>query len=255
MSKKEFDLKKAVFATINDNDVKYPGVPIDIALQEAEDLNVWCRDDKELLIKAGLNWSLVEDLAIRTGACRYAQSLWRKEYRSLEEAQREWAEKSPEAYELRDELLHHFLYAFRNTADLLARVKQISKGGRHADMIQDLSDLSALGKDNIKLLEVINIDLALLDKAQNVAASISALLAKSNNQKLKDNNMRLVRDKAYAHMKESVDEIRRCGTYVFWKNENRKKGYVSKYNKTKIKKSKAEVEVNELVGIKEKESH
>lgn len=251
MSKKEFELKKVVFETINDNNVKYPGMPIDVALQEAENLNVWCREDKELLIKAGLDWSLVEDLAIRTGACRYAQSLWQKEYRSHEEAQKKWAEQSPEAYNLRDELLHHFFFAFRNATDLHARVKQISKGGSHADMIQDLSDLAALGKANIQNLKAINMDLTLLDKAQNTADAMSELLAKAYSQRMKDNTIRLIRDKAYSHLKEAVDEIRKCGNYVFWKDETRKKGYISKYNKSKNKKSKADVVVNELIGIKE----
>ena len=33
-------------------------------------------------------------------------------------------------------------------------------------------------------------------------------------------------------MKQAVDEIRRHGQYVFWRNEARKKGYVSRYYRT-----------------------
>ena len=32
-------------------------------------------------------------------------------------------------------------------------------------------------------------------------------------------------------MKQAVDEIRRNGQYTFWRTEERKKGYVSKYFK------------------------
>jgi hypothetical protein len=36
-----------------------------------------------------------------------------------------------------------------------------------------------------------------------------------------------MRDKAYAFMKLAVDEIRATGQYAFWRDEDRKKGYVS----------------------------
>jgi hypothetical protein len=97
MSKQAFETKKDTIEAILNENVKYPNIPVDAALQEAEDLLVWCRQDKELLVKAGLEWTLVEDLSIRIGACRYIQSEWQKEYRSIEDAQREWGEKSPAA--------------------------------------------------------------------------------------------------------------------------------------------------------------
>ena len=35
----------------------------------------------------------------------------------------------------------------------------------------------------------------------------------------------------YSTMKQAVDEIRATGQYVFWRDEDRKKGYVSQYLK------------------------
>lgn len=233
MSKEQFELKKAIIEAIPENLVGYPGVPVDAALQEAEDLNVWCQADKDLLVKTGLDWKLVEDLSIRAGSLRYIQSQWQKEYRSLEQAQKEWAEKSPAAYELRDELLHHFFFAFNKLSDLNALTQKIAEGNTHADMIQDLSDLAALGKANVEPLKAINLDLGLLDKAETTSEEMAGLLANANGKKLEDNKMRLLRDKAFYHMKEAVEEIRRCGQYVFWKDEQRRKGYISKYNKSK----------------------
>ena len=34
-----------------------------------------------------------------------------------------------------------------------------------------------------------------------------------------------MRDKAYTHLKQAVDQVRECGQYVFWRNEARLKGY------------------------------
>jgi hypothetical protein len=231
MTKEQFELKKAVIDAIGENQVIPPNIPVDVALQEAEDLYAWCRDDEDKLVKVDLDWDMVTDLPLRTAACRYIQSEWQKDYKSLEDAQKEWKEKSPAAYSLRDELLHHFFFAYFKHPDLYALTQKIAEGNTHADMIQDLSDLATLGKANTQPLQAINIDLTMLDNAETLAGEMAALLAKSNGKKLEDNKLRLLRDKAYTHMKEAVDEIRRCGQYVFWKDEQRHKGYISRYIK------------------------
>jgi hypothetical protein len=231
MSKQQFELKQAAIEAISEKQVLSPNLPVDVALQESEDLYVWCQTDKDLLVKSGLDWKLVEDLPLRTGACRYIQSQWQKEYRSLEEAQKEWSQKSPAAYELRDELIHHFYHAYFKQPDLYGRTQKIAEGHTHADMIQDLSDLAALGKANTTPLQAICIDLSLLDRAETMSEQMAVLLANSNGKKLEDNKLRLLRDKAYFHMKEAVDEIRRCGQYVFWRDEQRHKGYISRFIK------------------------
>jgi len=233
MSKEQFDLKLATLEAIPEKDLTYPAIPVDVALQEAEDLLVWCLPDLDVLVKAGLDKKLVDDMSVRIGALRYIQSQWQKEYRSQEEAQKEWTLKSPLAYALRDELVHHYLHAYYKIPDLYARTQKIAEGSGHADMIQDLSDLAALGKANQQPLVAISLDLSLLDKSEINAEQMAVLLAKANGKKMEDNKMRLMRDKAFMHMKEAVDEIRRCGQYVFWRNEQKHKGYISKYYKTR----------------------
>ncbi|NJK96582.1 MAG: hypothetical protein HC905_18160 [Bacteroidales bacterium] len=227
MSKETFELKRTAIEAIAN--AKEPAIPVAIALQEAEDLYEWSQDDKEKLIKAGIDWNLVNDLPLRIGACRYIQSIWQKEFNSVETAQKEWGEKSPAAFELRDELLHHCFHAYRNIPDLLSIVQKIADGGGNADMIQDLSDLSVLAKANPEPLAKVNIDQNLFDEAATISAEMADLLAKSNGARLKGNKMKITRDKAYAYVKEAVDEIRHHGQYIFWRDEARKKGYVSMF--------------------------
>jgi hypothetical protein len=50
----------------------------------------------------------------------------------------------------------------------------------------------------------------------------------------------IVRDKAYTYLKQSVDEIRACGKFVFWKNPDRLKGYASDHWKQKAKSTETE---------------
>jgi len=244
MSKEQFELKKDAISAIQEKDVMSPNMPVDTALQEAEDLYVWCQPDKDLLVKAGLDWALVEDMPAATGACRYIQSQWQKEYMSLEEAQKEWGLKSPGAYELRDGILHDFYHAFYNFPDLYSRTQKIAEGNTHADMIQDLSDMAALGLANTQALQAISFDLTLLDKAETLSSQMAELLANANGKKLENNKLCLLRDKAYTYLKRIVDEIRRNGQYIFWKDEQRYKGYLSIYYKKRAAKSQKAKPVN-----------
>lgn len=176
----------------------------------------------------------MEDLPLRAGACRYAQSIWAKESQSREEAEKEWKEKSPAAFDLRDRIVRHLTFAFRKEPELVSKVQIIREGGSNSDMLQDLSDESLLGKDNVELLKAIGFDLKLLDEAATLVDDLSVVLAKANGEAGDDAGAKDVRDKACT-MKMAVDEIRATGQYVFWRDEDRKKGYVSSYHKKRSK--------------------
>lgn len=227
--KQDYDACYEAFMAIPEEEVKAPEIPVDAALQENENLYYWSQDDKTQLLAAGLPEDTLEALPVRTGACRVAQSLWERERYTPQDAQKEWAERSPAAYDLRDFLAHSFRYAFRNDEQLLKRVSAITEGYGDADMIQDLSDLAALGEKNIALLQQINFDTALLENAQSAADELAVVLARANGEKEIDNAVKITRDRAYTYMKQAADEIKNCGRYVFWKNEARLKGYRNQY--------------------------
>lgn len=231
MSKSDYQAKIKEITSIHDDEVKHPNMPVGEAVQEAENLVAWCEDDKAALTEAGLDWRLVEDLPARAGACRYAQSMWARESQSKEEAQKEWKSRAPEAFDLRDELLHHFTFAFRKQPDLLTKVQTIRAGNSSADMLQDLSDLQVLGKEQTQLLKAIGMDTTLLTKAGETADTLATLLATANGEAGDDAGAKEVRDKAYTYMKRAVDVIREVGQYVFYRDEERRKGYASQYLK------------------------
>ncbi len=233
MSKTNYDQKITEIQSIADDAVKQPNLPVSEAVQEAENLVVWCQPDKVILTNAGLKWTLVDDLPIRAGACRYAQSVWARESQSKEEAQKEWKSKSPKAFELRDELLHHFSFAFRNDTDLMAKVQTIREGSSNADMLQDLSDLHVLGNQHPDKLKSIGMDMTLLANAEATSDELSAVLARANGENSADAGAKIIRDKSFTYMKMAMDEIRNAGQYAFWRDENRIKGYVSGYFKRK----------------------
>lgn len=234
----DYNAKLETIKTISDEDVKQPNLPVDVALQENENLYQWCLEDAAKLATAGITQEMLDDFPVRIGACREAESIWNKDFRSQKEAQKQWGEQSPLAYELRDRLLHTMRFAYRKDGALLKRVAAITEGNGHADMIQDLNDLSVLGKENPDPLTAVSFDLTELDTAAGTSDDMATLLAEANGDKAEQNESKVIRDKAYHYMKELADEIRAAGKFVFWKDENRYKGYIIQYRK-KHRKSKS----------------
>ncbi|MFA8434536.1 MAG: hypothetical protein ACEPOZ_08470 [Marinifilaceae bacterium] len=214
---------------IPEKDVKEPSMPVDTAVQEAENLYEWCQDDKPQLQAAGLPLSTIDAIPVRAGACRYAQSLWMKEFNDREKDELEWKELSPKAYNLKGVILHNFRYAFRNDDGLMSQVNRIAEGSGHADMIQDLSDLALLGKAHPEPLQAVGFDLGKLDLSEDLSDRLASLLAKVNGTKGNHNPSKEMRDRAFTYLKQAVDEVRECGKFVFWQNEIRLRGYRSAY--------------------------
>ena len=215
--------------SITDMETGRPTIPVMVFLQEAEDLFLNCNKDKEELVRAGLAWTLAEDLPLRIDALRTSQSKWIAEYKSYQECQEEWKIASPLAFNLRDELVHHFYHALFKMPNEYAKVRRIADGGSNADMIQDLSDLAELGSRHINELQAIGLDLTLLETARSKSFELAELLAKVNGTKIDSNPAFITRNKAFIHLKEAVDEIRRVGQYVFWRNEVKFAVYSSNY--------------------------
>lgn len=55
------------------------------------------------------------------------------------------------------------------------------------------------------------------------------MLASANGDRLSDHELKIIRDKAYTHLKEAVDEIRAYGKFVFWQDEHKLRLYSSAY--------------------------
>ena len=235
----DYAAKLAEIEAIPTDQIKSPGMPVDVFLQEIENTCKWVEEDQAKLEASGLDWTLVTDLPIRAGALREAQSLWNTVRFSQEAAQKAWAEQSPAAYDLRDTLLHTFRFAFRNDASLMTQVNQIADGAGHADMIQDLNDLALLGNAHTDLLTAIGFDVTQLATAATASEEMASLLSQATVDRAAPSTERIIRDKAFAYAQQGLDEIRACGSYVFWRDDVRLKGYTSQYFKTMRKKNSA----------------
>ena len=229
-------------------DILTPNIPINVFVQEAEDLYHLSLGDQNELTRVGLDWNLVLGLPARAGACREAQSLWNKERNTREEAEQAWKNEAPAAFDLHDQLLHEFRFAFRKSDGLLSRVDEIAQGDTNADMVQDLNDLATLGRANGDLLGKVGFDFSLIDTAANLSDRMGDLLGATNGERKEVSEAIQIRDRAYTYLKLAVDEIRECGKFAFWRNPDRLKGYFSEHwqkaNATRAKADVAKEEAN-----------
>ena len=225
-----YEMKLEVIRAIEDDKIKTPqNIPLGIYAQEAYSLYNYARDDKDALAAVGLPPELVDDLPIRIGALIEASSYWNN-YRNTEKKNaREWKTRAPLAYNLRKRLLTVFRHAFQDHPQQMKAVRNIAKGKSHDKMIRDLNDLGVLGKKNLQLLEAVNFDMSLLDKAVQISKEMAKLLPDVNKERREHSELKKIRDQAYTHLKEAVDKIRSYGKYLFRDNKKRLRGYKSDY--------------------------
>ncbi len=195
-------------------------------LQEAEDLYKWCLPDKATLVKTGLDWSIAEDIPIRAAALREAYARCVMLRASRKETGRAWREKAKELFDLRGTLLHHFGFAYQDNPRLKEKIKTIGTSNAYAAIIQDLNDLSVLGKTHSAELRAHGIDMSLLDRAAAFSRECADLLASTTLVSAYDEAVK-IRNKAFTLLKLAVDKVYRCGRYAFWKNKDRLRGYAS----------------------------
>lgn len=221
---------------LNNEDIKQPNIPIDIVIQEAENLHESAVKYSTELTSADLTDELIAQLIIRAGALREAQSRWQANYLAGQDAIKLWDEKAPLGYELQKKLANAFRYAYRNNKRLMGRVREILKGSSHVDMIQDLNDYAVLGKENPEELQAINFEMPVLDQSAQLSDELAELLARSNGARKDQHAFKDIRDRSYTLLKESMDHVRDCGKYVFFDEPEIKKRFTSSYYRKKNKK-------------------
>jgi hypothetical protein len=230
-----YNERLAVIAGISDSDIEEPGsIPMNVYLQEAENLYNWCQDDKEKLIANGLDWALVEDMPARILMLRETQSMWMTSDSRSNTAREMWVEKAPFARELQKDILRSLRFACRENQNALQQIKRLGPGRKNSDMIQNLSDLAAQGRKCSDDLKTINFDLSKLVKASNLANELAGYLAHLQTGDLHGmKNRKNKKPGIYTHLKEAVDSARVFGKFVFRMDESRFSGLCQQLFKVK----------------------
>jgi hypothetical protein len=214
---------------IPSQDVASPVMPVATYLQEAEDLNAWMQGDRPLLEAHGQPAGLLDGLPVRIGALREAESEWIAARYGREQAQADYLELAGQAFELYAQIVRHMRYAFRKEPTLVARLPNGTGWASDADRIQDLNNVAVMGRDHLDLLEAAGFDPALLDQLATLSDTVANQYAVARGEKASGRGSKILRDRAYTHLKELVDEVRAVARFLFWNDEARLQGYRSEY--------------------------
>ena len=219
-------------------------IPVNVIAQEIRNLYGVAVTDKEELGKAG-DIQCIDDLPKAAMFLRYTEAEWGKVHGNRAETQKRWNEKIPDGFNPRGTILYNFRFAFRNRDDVLTRVRAISDGGSNTDMIQDLINLSVLGRDYTEDPEKIGFDLSLPDIVEKTAAALTDFLAGATLNSSEENGYRERHDRVFTHLKTIISEIREYGKFVCHKDKKHLREYTSAYLRKIYRASKKVLEETE----------
>ncbi|MCP4137740.1 MAG: hypothetical protein GY754_42645 [bacterium] len=208
---------------------KIHNIPVNVYIQEAENLYHWYLLDREELESNGLDPAIPAELPGRNRALLEAEARWVICRNSKTGDRKRWADESPAAYKFRANLQRQFRFAYREIPERLRHVREIGKRSGHAGMLQALNDLAVLGRAHPGPLEAIKMDMGLVEEAARLSQDLSVVLANASTETMNLKNIKDVRDRAYSYLKEAVDIIRNTGQFVFRDNKEKKKKYASPY--------------------------
>jgi len=220
---------KPTLVAIPNNKIKKPNIPIHIFCGEAEALSNTAHQDKDKLIAAGIDWTLVEGLLPLSHVLRYCQANWKAEPKDKPSTIK-WRESKSEAIQLRNEMLRHFNYAFHHHPDIKKQLLTIRQHNKQTDLIQDLKVLANIAETNAEQLDKISYEKAQSTRAIQLSNTLSQLLTKTT-LKSPETTSKEWRDRAYTLLKTRIASIRSCGQYIFWKDKKKYKMYTSMHSR------------------------
>ncbi len=243
---------------VDDTNARKPHhIPVNTYVEEADALYIWARTDKERLMEMGLAGELLEDIPARAGALREAQSLWMVERMDKFETEKQWEKEYPEAVELYNELVSIYRFAFRKEPGRLKSLKALSRKRTLPFFIQGLNDLGFIGTqaDYEPLLTAVRFDRSLAERAVEMADRLAELSGRQSADRSPETSGLVLRNQAYTHLKEAVDQVREFGQYVFKKDKDRLVGYrsahIRKQTVRRVNKGREEKETKKRAEAKE----
>lgn len=215
--------------------IKPISTPVAIFLHEADSLHTRGTIDLQELIAVGMPPNLLDRIKMITSSLRTAQVNWEERKTDKQKAKEIWKEESKNLYTLRSELLQAMSFAYRKNEKLMKKVREIKKGRSHADAIQSLSNLSVLGKANMKELEAIRFDTSKCEKAAEEADRIAGVSAAYHGRMYAQDELILLRNKSYCLLKDEIDELISYGRFAFRKQPGKLTSYAHKYKRERNK--------------------
>lgn len=213
---KLFEQTKGKIVAFPSAQARNPSMPLRRFLQMAEILLELACQHKEALTRAKFKYSLLDGIPELIGALRHLMSAWTDVQFDKPETQVIWKTKQAEGEKARFELIAALRLVFHNDESMLAKIKAINEGGSNDDMIQDLSDIVYIVRDNLQvLLDETELTVEMVDNAAVLAAELGQIYAKAVIDRSKSNELLQLRNKTYTMIEDVMEVIERRGEYAY----------------------------------------
>jgi hypothetical protein len=223
----------AHLAQIPTKDLPKCAISLENYTQEAEELCTWVVTDAQALVAVGLKREILDGLPQRIAICREAQTRWNTYRLPRNGARQQLSRVRLRALAAKKELLQALCYAHQDEAGFGHRLRQDMARQNYASLVQNLIDLAVMAESRGPALELIGFDLALIDRAQALSDELGKLVVQVVIEKEDLAELRLLRDRAFAHLKAAVDAIRAAGKYAFVKDAEKRRCYASRFRRRK----------------------
>jgi len=211
--------------------IKPIATPVAIFLHEADSLYTRGSIDLQELVAVGMPANLLDRIKFITSSLRSAQVNWEEQKTDKQKAKEIWKVESKNLYALRSELIQAMSFAYRKDEQLMRKVREIKKGRSHAKAIQDLANLSVLGRANMQELEAIHFDTSKCEKASHEADRIAGIMAAFHGRMYVKDELLTLRNKCYSMLKEEIDELIAYGRFAYRKQPSKQTAYAHKYKR------------------------
>jgi hypothetical protein len=214
---------------ISAKDIIEPNIPIGVFLQEAYNIFRFCRNDRELLIRKGLDWAIVEELPQRIEFLREAEAEWWQARFGVTPVRQEYEHWLEIATTVKKDLIHDMEYAFADSTNLLQLVATLKKGSSEEELDRDLSTLLRCAQENAPRLLAKGSDPKLVKDLEECGQKFSPLLIKFRLEEIETDSKQTDRNRAYLFCAVAVEAIRDCARYALRNDRKRLRGYLSEY--------------------------
>jgi hypothetical protein len=208
-------------------DRRKPKISIAKIVQRGNDLVMICNQDKEDLLKVGLQWEIVLKLGELVDLCSDADAQYQLRKESLRLATKLHQDFLRECKQLRSNLRETINWAFGFNYPGI-KVPSLYQNKLKTDIVQDLFDLANICRAHHIEFEKVRFDFSLAERAATVSEELSISIADLDLQResIKHEEM-YTRDLLYNEIYDTIKEICIFGRYIFKNDPARRKRYCS----------------------------
>lgn len=215
---------KTALDILPDSQSECPVGDATVLIESIENLINWSLEDEKELIKVGLPYGFISEVSKRCKYYELANNLC-AEQKKCRQIKRMWDDKVTFAERLKSRILvtlGHCNGIVAATYDKLSKYLEKTGALSVPGQLESLYEIALDNKEKLMALGFTRAEFDTIKKTVEELQSMKDYLDITENRK---KDLTLLRDKAYAYLKQGAEQIINHGIYALWKNPARLEGY------------------------------